>query len=192
MFWKKKSAVTVTNTRELVLTDLDGGEWSVEYRDDDDFGTAALDALRTRRNGGNHYPTREELDADLKFALSKLVERYGEDTPENLPEKAETDEDILTLSNLFQRRSAESALREAYAQDLEFVTDLETLLEETKGHFEYGELLTTYQKEMATYLLALRASQFDNETYEVVDISDSDALWKRAEEQEFESVSNAS
>lgn len=179
MFWNKKS-VEPKYTRQLMLNDKNG-EWTVEYLDDDDFGHAALEVLRFRNNEGGFYPTREEIDNDLEFSLKKLDELYGPDKPENLPEKADADEDILALSNIFQRRSAETALREAYAQDLEFITDLETLLEQTKDHFDEGVPLTEYQSEMAVYLLDLRAD-YPGEDYDILDITNPEAIWTSDEE----------
>lgn len=176
MFWNKK-AVEPKYTLQLILNDADG-VWTVEYVDDDHFAIAALEVLRTRSAAGKFYPTREELDNDLAVALKRLDVRYGKDKPESLPEKADGDDEILTLSNLFQRRSAEAALREAYAKDLEFVADLEGLLEETK---DTTLPLTDWQKEMAVYLLDLR-TEFPGEDYEIRDISDPGAIWNRASE----------
>lgn len=162
MFWKKKT-IEPQYTLQLVLNDQ-SGVWAIEYQDDSDFASAALEVLKTRYSKGGFYPTKDELDADLEYSVEKIEKRYGsEDTEDSII--AESDDDIIKLSNLFQRRSALEDIRASYDEDMEFITNLEYLISETSDE---EKPLTEEQKETALRLFNSR-TEFPGEGYEVHD-----------------------
>lgn len=137
-------------------------------RTEEDFHRAAFEILSERSADGTFYPTREELQSDREAAYVKLVEIYGNVTPEQTKTMSPKDS-MKALSDYFNRKTIATELEKAYKEDLQFVEDLESILSYSDDDMERNYEIRNYVYQMAAFLLFER-KDYPKEDFEFEDL----------------------
>lgn len=135
----------------LILHDGEDRRYLI-LRTEEDFQRAALEILSERSAIGSFYPTREELQADREAAYVKLVEIYGNVTPEQTKTMSPKDS-MKALSDYFNRKTIATELEKAFKEDLQFVEDLESILSYSDDAIANNSEIRNYVYQMAAFLL---------------------------------------
>lgn len=135
----------------LILHDGEDRRYLI-LRTEEDFQRAALEILSERSAMGSFYPTREELQSDREAAYVKLVEIYGNVTPEQTKTMSPKDS-MKALSDYFNRKTIATELETAFKEDLQFVEDLESILSYSDDAIANNSEIRNYVYQMAAFLL---------------------------------------
>lgn len=154
-------------TQLLVLKELTGNRYIEFDGTTDGFALAGLEILRERNQSADLYPTREQLKLDMEKSLKKLEEMYGTTDPESTKDLPGT-EGIAALANHFRKVEMISELEKATEKDLEFIDDLESILNYSVEDIQSNLELQDYVVNMVQYLLHLR-KEYEGEDFEIID-----------------------
>lgn len=153
-----RTEVTIENHKldiplpaRLVLHDGEDRGYLI-LRTEEDFQRAALEILAERSASGLFYPTRDELQNDREAAYVKLVEIYGNVTPEQTKTMSPKDS-VKALSDYFNRKTIATELEKSFKEDLQFVEDLESILSYSDDEIANNSEIRTYVYQMAAFLL---------------------------------------
>lgn len=147
----ENSKLDIPLPARLILHDGEDRRYLI-LRTEEDFQRAALEILSERSAIGSFYPTREELQSDREIAYAKLVEIYGNVTPEQTKTMSPKDS-MKALSDYFNRKTIATELERAYKEDLQFVEDLESILSYSDEAIQNSAEIRNYVYQMAAFLL---------------------------------------